>query len=168
VDTIEAFQAKEQHPGTATGTAHAGAPSGAAAPSAPPAPSPEATARAAPPGGASAPQAPTSLRPDSSGASPSSAPIPWIPAEDAPKTTEAAKSGEHNRTTARRPARKQLKWFVHDGDTVYKACRATYGFCDQQTLRAVFADNPQIDPHARIHEGEVLLMPALQSLARSN
>jgi general secretion pathway protein A len=162
VDTIEAFQRKE-HPGSAP----ASPASGTAAPSATASPSSQATARTAPPEAPGAPQAPSSLRPDSSGSSPS-APIPWIPAEDAPKTTEAAKAGEHNRTTARRPARKQLKWFVHDGDTVYKACRATYGFCDQQTLRAVFAYNPQINPSARIHEGQVLLMPALQSLARSN
>jgi hypothetical protein len=52
-----------------------------------------------------------------------------------------------------------LKWFVRKGDSVYKVCQATYGQCDEQTLRAVFAYNPQIGSNALIHQGEIILMP---------
>jgi general secretion pathway protein A len=51
------------------------------------------------------------------------------------------------------------KWFVRKGDTVYKACRMTYGFCDEQALRTVYAYNPQLKPDAMIRQGEFIIMP---------
>jgi len=52
-----------------------------------------------------------------------------------------------------------LKWLVHKGDSVYKACLETYGSCDRHTLRSVLADNPQVGADAMIYQGDVLIMP---------
>jgi general secretion pathway protein A len=118
-----------------------------------PQPTPGAPAGTASPASAAPPQ---SLQPGSEPAP--SAPLPWVAPGEQGKTSYSAPSSG-------KPKRAQ-KWLVHEGDTVYKACRATYGSCDEDTLRAVFAFNPQIRPDARIHEGEVILMP--RHLVRSN
>ena len=55
------------------------------------------------------------LRPPPSGGVPE-APIPWISAGE-PAKSASNKAGP-------------LRWFVHAGDTVYRACRVTYGSCD--------------------------------------
>jgi general secretion pathway protein A len=60
------------------------------------------------------------------------------------------------------------KWFVRKGDSVYKACQVTYGSCDKQTLRAVFGYNPQIGSNAKLHQGDVIIMPEHVGPARSN
>jgi phage tail protein X len=60
------------------------------------------------------------------------------------------------------------KWFVRKGDTVYKACRVTYGWCDEQALRAVFAYNPKIGSNGMIRQGEVIIMPERGAPVRSN
>lgn len=51
------------------------------------------------------------------------------------------------------------KWLVRKGDSIYKACRAAYGQCDEQTLRAVYAYNPQLAPNAMIRQGMFIIMP---------
>jgi general secretion pathway protein A len=53
----------------------------------------------------------------------------------------------------------RLRWVVRTGDSVYKACLETYGSCDDRTLRAVLADNPQIGSGAMIRRGDILIMP---------
>jgi phage tail protein X len=60
------------------------------------------------------------------------------------------------------------KWFVRKGDTVYKACRVTYGQCDEQLLSAVIAYNPQIASHGVIRQGMVIIMPEHIEPVRSN
>ena len=54
---------------------------------------------------------------------------------------------------------REKQWHVRKGDSVYKACLNTYGICDDRTLRAVLADNPQFGPGALIHQGDTLIMP---------
>jgi general secretion pathway protein A len=60
------------------------------------------------------------------------------------------------------------RWFVRKGDTVYKACRAAYGQCDEHALRTVFAYNPQIASNAMIRKGMVIIMPERIEPVRSN
>ncbi|MGA2400021.1 MAG: AAA family ATPase [Steroidobacteraceae bacterium] len=108
---------------------------------------PSSAAEATPP----APQAPLSeppaaLRPGP--ASPATAsPLPWISSDD-------SSSGE-----ARVASRSVSRWVVRDGDTLYKACRETYGSCDPRTLQELIANNPKLGRDATIYRGEVLLLP---------
>jgi general secretion pathway protein A len=51
------------------------------------------------------------------------------------------------------------RWFVRKGDSLYKVCRRAYGFCDDETMRAIYAHNPSIEPDAKIRRGQVLIMP---------
>jgi general secretion pathway protein A len=60
------------------------------------------------------------------------------------------------------------KWFVRKGDSVYKACRVTYGQCDEQLLNAVIAYNPQIAANGAIKKGMVISMPEHIEPAGSN
>jgi phage tail protein X len=60
------------------------------------------------------------------------------------------------------------QWFVRKGDTVDKACRVIYGWCDEQTLRAVFAYNPKIGSNGMIRPGDVIIMPERLAPLRSN
>ncbi len=60
------------------------------------------------------------------------------------------------------------KWLVRRGDSVYKACWATYRQCDEQTMRAVFASNPQISSNGLIHAGEIIIMPERVPRGQSN
>lgn len=123
-----------------------------------PAPSPDASAAAEAPKPSSAAEAtpptrqaplsepPAALRPQPASPAPAS-PLPWISSDD-------PSSGE-----ARDASRSVSRWVVRDGDTVYKACRETYGSCDPQTLHEVIADNPRLARDATIYRGEVLLLP---------
>jgi len=72
--------------------------------------------------------------------------LPWLPAGERVNESEAA-------------APEGSKWLVREGDTLYKACRVTYGSCDEKALREVIAKNPEIGPDAKIYEGEVLFLP---------
>lgn len=60
------------------------------------------------------------------------------------------------------------EWIVRRGDSLYKACWATYRQCDDRAMRAVFATNPQINPSGLIHEGQTILMPEHDLPVRSN
>jgi len=119
--------------------------------SARPASSEEGAAAAEPtsPGTGAPPEAPPALRASPSEAAPE-APIPWIPAQ-----TSAA-------------MRTERSWLVHEGDTVYKACRMTYGTCNERALREVLANNPRLGTNATIHEGEIIRLPAQSTAAASN
>ena len=61
--------------------------------------------------------------------------------------------------TSRAAPHEGSKWVVREGDTLYNACRMTYGTCDEKSLQEVIAKNPEIGPDARIHVGEVLFLP---------
>jgi general secretion pathway protein A len=98
-------------------------------------------------------EAPASLRPGS-WAPGNAAPIPWIASSG-----EAASSETRPASKPAGPSHATTKWIVREGDTVYKACRATYGSCDARTLRAVIADNPNLGRDATIYRGDVLVMP---------
>lgn len=58
------------------------------------------------------------------------------------------------------PATRRRHWVIRRGDSVYKACLATYGSCDDATLQAVLANNPQLAAPAVVYPGEVLVLPA--------
>jgi general secretion pathway protein A len=60
------------------------------------------------------------------------------------------------------------QWFVHRGDTVYKACRAAYGRCDEQALRTILAYNPRIASNGIIKQGMIIIMPERIEPVRSN
>jgi hypothetical protein len=97
---------------------------------------------------------PSALRPDPTSPVPP-ATIPWIPAEEtATKTTASARS--------------PVKWFVRLGDTVYKACRTTYGACDEETLHKLLAYNPQIGSNAEIRPGDLIILPVQVKSATPN
>jgi hypothetical protein len=64
--------------------------------------------------------------------------------------------------------RTERSWLVHEGDTVYKACRMTYGTCNERALREVLANNPRLGTNATIHEGEIIRLPAQSTAAASN
>jgi len=87
---------------------------------------------------------------------PAAAPAPPPTHAAAPEAAAPAAARTDVASTDKQHA---LKWFVRKGDTVYKVCRATYGQCDEQALRAVFAYNPQIGSNALIRQGEIILMP---------
>jgi general secretion pathway protein A len=79
----------------------------------------------------------------------------------------AGEPGDNSKAAA--PAAPEgSKWLVREGDTLYKACRVTYGICDERALREVLAKNPEIGPDAKIHEGEVLLLPRKDQAASPN
>jgi nucleoid-associated protein YgaU len=75
-------------------------------------------------------------------------------------------------TEARQKAPHAWKWLVRSGDTLFKACKITYGSCDDRAMRAVLESNPQLGPSGRIHKGQVITMPVLTPdsvvTARSN
>jgi general secretion pathway protein A len=126
------------------------------------APKPSSAAEATPP----APQAPPSeppaaLRPGPASTAPAS-PLPWI-SSDASSSGAARDASREGRDASRSVSR----WVVRDGDTLYKACRETYGSCDPQTLREVIADNPRLARDPNIYRGEVLLLPKRHPPART-
>ena len=51
------------------------------------------------------------------------------------------------------------KWRVRRGDTLRKLCRATYGECDPDALRAIYASNPELQPNHSLRVGQVIVMP---------
>jgi general secretion pathway protein A len=109
------------------------------------APKPSTTGQA-PAAAAPAPsEPPPALRPVPANAA-SAAPLPWIASDDA--------STGPTRATSRATS----KWLVREGDTVYKACMATYGSCDPRTLHEVLAENPRLGRDATIHPGEILVL----------
>jgi general secretion pathway protein A len=124
-------------------------------------------AAAAPPAAGSAPDAETAAVSDPA--------PPAVHAElqgpaDAPASV-AADSGIVAATAEPAPQRvsqTSWKWTVRRGDTIYRACRATYHPCDDQALRAIFAKNPQIRSDGIIYQGEVIIIPARELALRSN
>jgi general secretion pathway protein A len=58
-------------------------------------------------------------------------------------------------------------WLVSRGDSVFKACVRTYGYCDKTMLRAVLADNPQLAASAVVYPGDVLVLPVTIGPARA-
>jgi general secretion pathway protein A len=113
--------------------------------------------------------------------SPAAAPLPWIASDDtstreanqANRTNQASQASQTNQTgqagqaQARRMSQtratprgssKWVFWVVRDGDTVFKACAATYGSCDDRALREVLAENPKLGRDATIHPGEILTL----------
>lgn len=70
-----------------------------------------------------------------------------------PKLAAVTDSGNH------RNPQTVWKWFVRRGDTITKACRITYGVCDDQILRMIIDYNPQIGPNGIIRQGMVIDMP---------
>jgi phage tail protein X len=60
------------------------------------------------------------------------------------------------------------RWFVRKGDTLYKVCHRAYGFCDEETMRAIYAHNPNLEPDAVIRRGQVLIMPQRIESAGTN
>jgi general secretion pathway protein A len=80
---------------------------------------------------------------------------------DAAGPTSAAGAAPTGGTTHRR------HWLVSRGDSVYKACLRTYGYCDETMLQAVLADNPQLPPSAVVYPGDVLVLPATIGPARA-
>ncbi len=60
------------------------------------------------------------------------------------------------------------KWKVHYGDTLIKVCEVTYGNCDEQTIRAILKDNPQIGSKSVIYPGEIINMPERVGPGKSN
>ncbi|HWZ62144.1 MAG TPA: AAA family ATPase [Steroidobacteraceae bacterium] len=73
---------------------------------------------------------------------------------DAAGATSSAGAARTVATTQRR------HWLVSRGDSVYKACLRTYGYCDKTMLHAVLADNPQLPASAVVYPGDVLVLPA--------
>jgi general secretion pathway protein A len=59
----------------------------------------------------------------------------------------------------REAAGTRRQWVIRKGDSVYKVCLATYGYCDESTLQAVLADNPQLAAPAVVYPGDVLVLP---------
>ena len=131
-----------------------------------------------------APEAPAALQ---SGAATSRGNLlPWVPASDpsdpvdnskaaapaAPAGTPAMPAAPNPPDPPAPPTRPAApagsKWLVREGDTLYRACRVTYGICDERVLREVLAKNPEIGPDAKIHEGEVLLMPRKSQASTPN
>jgi general secretion pathway protein A len=81
--------------------------------------------------------------------------LPELPADEPVNNSKAA-------------APEGSRWLVRGGDTLYKACRATYGSCDAEALREVLAKNPEIGPDAKIYQGEVLFLPRRTQAATPN
>ncbi len=118
------------------------------------------------PGAETPAQGPPAPRPDAVRAAANPAPDPaMVPGAAAAQTAADSAASEPANRQDPQPG---WKWFVHKGDTVYKACWATYGLCDEETLRQVFAHNPQIGSKGLIHQGEVITMPGRAAPVRSN
>lgn len=64
-------------------------------------------------------------------------------------------------------ATRRVRWLVSRGDSVFKVCVRTYGYCDEPMLRAVLADNPQLSRSAVVYPGDVLVLPATIGSARA-
>lgn len=64
-------------------------------------------------------------------------------------------------------ATRRLRWLVSRGDSVFKACVRTYGYCDETMLREVLADNPQLPASAVVYPGDVLVLPTTIGSARA-
>jgi general secretion pathway protein A len=110
-----------------------------------------ATDSQAPPEPAGAPPASAASGAEGSanqGAAPSTTPTP------APTTVPESESPS-------RGSEVKARWVVHAGDTLYRACVATYGKCDEKTLRAILAQNPRIGTDRKIRVGEVIELPRL-------
>jgi general secretion pathway protein A len=64
------------------------------------------------------------------------------------------------------------RWYVRKGDSLYKVCRRAYGFCDEDTLRAIYSYNPKLDPKldpaGTIRQGQMLVMPQRIDSAGTN
>jgi len=64
------------------------------------------------------------------------------------------------------------RWYVRKGDSLYKVCRRAYGFCDEDTLRAIYSYNPtldpKLDPEGTIRQGQMLIMPQRIDSAGTN
>jgi general secretion pathway protein A len=115
------------------------------------------------PGATEAPAPPAVAHaPNTAPAAVAQAPSTGASLEELPRVTQretqSTNSARLSRGKPQEPASRS-RWLVRKGDSVIKACRATYGSCDERTLRAVLAHNPQIGPEAIIYEGDVLIMP---------
>jgi hypothetical protein len=60
------------------------------------------------------------------------------------------------------------RWVIRRGDNFYRACRDTYGECDEKIRHTILAYNPQIKSIDMIRSGDVILMPAIPKSASSN
>jgi general secretion pathway protein A len=91
---------------------------------------------------------------------PPEAPVaPEAGAASTPASLPPAPPAGERANNAKAAAPAGSRWVVREGDTLYKACRVTYGSCDERTLREVIAMNPEIGPDAKIHVGEALFLP---------
>jgi general secretion pathway protein A len=100
------------------------------------------------------------------GATPQQAapPIALQPSTAAPGSLPAGEPVNNSKAAAREGS----KWRVREGDTLYKACRKTYGSCNEKALRELIAKNPEIGPDGKIHEGQVLFLPRQRQAATPN
>jgi general secretion pathway protein A len=92
---------------------------------------------------------------------------PAMPAEARPRAVAAAATAD---SASGRPTPTELPgvWRVQKGDTVIKACRSTYGSCDESALRSIFTTNPRLDSKGIIRPGETILIPERDALVRPN
>jgi general secretion pathway protein A len=87
------------------------------------------------------------------------APIPAAaPAAASPQAAPDSAAAEPTNRWDPQPISTQ-QWPVRRGDTIIKACRVTYGVCDVEALRAVFAYNPKVGTDGLIRPGEIIMMP---------
>jgi general secretion pathway protein A len=128
---------------------------------------PASSAEDSPPDAGSAAQvpAPQTEADSRSGATPQqpAAPAALPPAEATPGSLPAGEPVNNSKV-----AREGSKWLVREGDTLYKACRMTYGSCNEKDLRELIAKNPEIGPDAKIHKGQVLFLPRQNQAATPN
>jgi hypothetical protein len=91
-----------------------------------------------------------------------------VRAAQVPPEAPASPPGGELASEATPPAPKGSQWLVREGDTLYKACRVTYGSCDKKALQEIIAKNPEIGPDAKIYEGQVLFFPLQTEAATPN
>jgi general secretion pathway protein A len=60
------------------------------------------------------------------------------------------------------------KWRVRNGDTLFKACRVTYGQCVPAELKEIFVSNPKINSRGAIRPGDVIIIPNEAAASRPN
>jgi general secretion pathway protein A len=92
-------------------------------------------------------------------------PLPTSSPPELPKPVVRAASTGGSVARAQDPV---WRWFVRKGDTLYKVCHLAYGFCDDETMRAIYAHNPNLEPDAIIRRGQVLIMPQRIESAGTN
>jgi len=102
------------------------------------------------------------------------APPAEVPSEDVPKPDPPRHEvhGAPKRASQARAHDAVWRWYVRKGDSLYKVCRRAYGFCDEDTLRAIYSYNPKLDPkldpEGTIRQGQMLIMPQRIDSAGTN